>query len=78
MRTYLFLVVFWSLLAVGAFFYPHWHPEARWTILDTDWSIGWVLLAFAAYNLLRWWTTLPARSVDQSRESAGPARKDCS
>ncbi len=58
MRTYLFLAVFWLLAAGLVFGYPVYDPTApRYTILGSEWSIGWLLLAFAAWQLIRWWST---------------------
>ena len=57
MRTYLFLSAFWLLAALVVFGYA---GTQRYTIFNTDWSIGWLLLLFAAWNGVRWWTTRSA------------------
>ena len=65
MRTYLMLAGFWLLAAALVFGYPLVYPQAEsYTIRGTDLSIGWLLLLFAGWCLLRWWTTRPARSSD--------------
>jgi hypothetical protein len=65
MRMYLLIALVWLLLAVLAFLYP-----VGWTILDTGWSIAWVLLFLVVWNVIRWWLTLPASS------GPGPAGND--
>jgi hypothetical protein len=71
MRTYLFLAVFWLGVALYVLLYPLYHPDAEaWTILDSNVSIGWVLLLFVAWNLMRWWLTLPI-----ARESEKDTRR---
>jgi hypothetical protein len=70
MRTYLFLTIFWLVMAGLAFGYPLYNPGTRkYTILDTDWSIGWLLLAFAAWNLFRCWTSRARPPADQQATS---------
>jgi predicted ABC-type exoprotein transport system permease subunit len=60
MRTYLFLAVFWLGVALFVLIYPLYHPDAEaWTIFGSKVSIGWVLLLFVAWNLMRWRLTLP-------------------
>lgn len=67
MRIYLFLACFWSLAALIVFVYQHYFPTRffptteDWTVLGTGMSTGWLLLAFAGWNLLRWWTTLRSK-----------------
>ena len=56
----LFIALFWLVLGLGLIFIPGFQV---WTIRGTDFikpggiSIGWLAVALAAYNLLRWWLT---------------------
>jgi hypothetical protein len=61
MRVYLFLTLFWLAVAILVFVYPLYYPDAEpYTILGTGLSAGWLLLVFAAWNGVRWWTTRSA------------------
>ena len=52
----LFIALFWLILGLGFFFVPFFVPTfPRWRIVGTDWSIGWLAIGLAAYNLVRWW-----------------------
>ena len=50
----LFIALFWVVLGLGLIFIPGFDA---WRIRGTDWSIGWLAIALAGYNLLRWWLT---------------------
>jgi hypothetical protein len=50
------------------------HPEnATLTIRGTGVSFGWILLVFAAYDLVRWWSR---RTVRRRTESVADAWKE--
>jgi hypothetical protein len=60
MRSYLFMFIMWSGLAALSFCQQWLLPgTARWTILGSDWSIGWIILLIALWNAFRWWQTWP-------------------
>ena len=59
----LFIALFWLILGLGFFFIPGFD---RWRILGTEWSVGWLAVFLAAYNLVRWW--LFYRQQSQRRE----------
>ncbi len=76
MRTYLMLSCFWLAFAAVCFAQPFVYPEMQpYTILDTGWSIGWVMLAFAAFNALRWWMTWPAIQPNRDPSTSEPLQK---
>jgi len=61
MRTYLMLAVFWLVAAALVFGYPLVYPQAeQYTIRGTDISVGWLLVIFAGWCLVRWWSTRSA------------------
>jgi hypothetical protein len=71
MRIYLVLAAFWLAAGALVFAYPAYYPTAqRYTILDSNFSVGWLLLVFAAWNAVRWWTTRPMRRAP-GREDEG-------
>jgi hypothetical protein len=47
----LVIALFWLLIGLALVFVPEF---AAWRIRGTDLSVGWVAIALAAYNLLRW------------------------
>jgi hypothetical protein len=53
----LILALVWLLGALGVFGYEYYTGGKVAIIRGTDLSIGWLLLALAAYNLARWWST---------------------
>jgi hypothetical protein len=60
MRSYLFLSVFWLVFAALCFCQPWLFPDMeRFTIWNSEWSIGWFVLLIVAWNLYRWRRTWP-------------------
>jgi hypothetical protein len=49
--------VFWLVVGCLLLIWQRLHPEDRaLTIFDTDVSVGWIVLVFALYKLVRWWS----------------------
>jgi hypothetical protein len=70
----LVIALFWLVIGLCLFFLP---GLPRWQILDTGWSIGWVAIALAGYNFLRWWLTLrPLPRRDEPREQPPAASRE--
>jgi uncharacterized membrane protein len=69
MRSYVFMAIVWLAAATYFFTLPLYRPDApRYTIFDSDWSIGWVLLLIAVWNGLRWWMTRARAAADRDTE----------
>jgi hypothetical protein len=69
MRPYFILALVWLLAALYFFSRPLYQPdEARYTILDSDWSIGWILLLMACWNGVRWFLTRHKASRESTTE----------
>jgi hypothetical protein len=69
------LTCFWFAFAAVCFAQPWLFPEmGPYTIRDTGWSIGWVMLPIAAWNAVRWWMTRPkTKSSEQDSQTHTPA-----
>src|SRR5262249_44266308 len=54
----LIFAIIWLVLGLGLLAYDHLAPggAAPFRIGDTDVSLGWIALALAAYNIVRWWS----------------------
>ncbi len=48
----LFIALFWLILGLGLILIPGFDA---WRIRGTGLSLGWLAVALAAYNLVRWW-----------------------
>jgi hypothetical protein len=67
LRLHLFLAVVWLLFGAIFFALPWVVPHApRFTLVGTEISPGWLGIALAVYNLLRWWATRVGRSPRRS------------
>ncbi|HYV39378.1 MAG TPA: hypothetical protein VE988_27060 [Gemmataceae bacterium] len=73
MRIYFFLAGFWFLAAAIVFAYP---AGRQYTILNSDWSIGWLLLLFGTWQLLRGWMTRRAANSDSHYPDAHDRNPD--
>jgi hypothetical protein len=62
--------------AVGIFGYEYTTGSTRFHILGGEVSAGWILLAMAVYNLVRWWSVQSGRKQqDDMRERAYRVRE---
>ena len=68
----LFIALFWLTLGLGFFFVPGFD---RWRIVGTEWSIGWLAIGLAAYNLVRWWLFYRERSQRREPRADEPPPK---
>lgn len=66
MNLYLVMSLFWLLLGVGLILF---FPEV--SILNTDYSAGWLVLVLAFYNLFRWWSVRMYVKDRRHEEEAG-------
>src|SRR5947209_20109952 len=73
MRVFLYLLMMcvWAVVGVGVLLWAWLAPNAdqpavRWTGL----SAGWLCLALALYNLVRWWSSRELRRQDPSWEQS--------
>jgi hypothetical protein len=66
----LFLAGIWTALGVGLLIYHAVQPNNAMAFRfgDTNVSLGWVALALAVYNLLRWWGRRASYSARQQQE----------
>src|SRR5438132_14000397 len=74
---YLLLTFVWAIAGVGLLLW-HWldpqadQPVLRWTGI----SAGWLCLALAAYNLVRWWSGRELRRQDRTwAQTQAPAQR---
>jgi hypothetical protein len=70
MRTYLFLALFWLVVALFVLIYPLFYHDMRdWANLTRRLSMGWLVLVFVGWNLVRWWMTRPLRDSRPQEKS---------
>jgi uncharacterized membrane protein YqjE len=64
MRIYLFLALFWLVVALFVLIYPLFYRDMRdWANLSPRVSMGWLVLVFVGWNLVRWRLTRPLRQA---------------
>jgi hypothetical protein len=57
----LIAAVFWFVVGAGLLIWQALHPGNPFLVIrGTQISFGWLALAFAVYNLFRWWSNRPA------------------
>ena len=73
----LFLAAIWLVFGVGLLIYDHLFPggAATVTVGGIDVGLGWVALALAAFNLLRWWRLQVFWQARQQNEQAERRRE---
>jgi hypothetical protein len=64
------MAMLWSLSAVVLFAYEHFVGEARRRLRwgDDSYSVAWVMLVLALYNLVRWWSRRSYRADQRMLE----------
>lgn len=78
----LFLAALWLVLGVCLLVYDHLQPGGgtSFRVAETDISFGWIALALAGYNLLRWWGRRASwkarRQHDESERRRELSRRD--
>jgi heme exporter protein D len=71
----LYMAVFWALLGGTVLFLDGQNGRVRWALpLNTDppVSVGWLALALAGYNVIRWWVS---RSLEANRRLLAAERE---
>jgi hypothetical protein len=73
----LFLAILWLVLGVGLFVWPAvtGGPGWRFPLGDTSFSVGWVALALALYNLAGWFVVRAYRAEVRARQQAEARRQ---
>jgi len=73
----LFLAGIWLVLGLGLILYDQAQPGrgATFKIGDTNVSLGWLALALAGYNVIRWWARRMTRQARQQHESTERRRE---
>lgn len=67
MNFNLVLACLWLAAGIGVLVYEAVTGKLTYRVLDTNISIGWLILLLALYNLARWWSV---RSSEASRRAA--------
>ena len=65
------MAAFWLIVAAGLFVWKWRGPDnAAWNLRGTDFSLGWVALLLALYNVARWWSRRSAVRRSRSLREA--------